>query len=295
MKPLVLLVVLLLPPPDSLPMRPNIVTRTTNHDGHADTPEQAFNPRMALKEIKEPNGRQQQSPSEEKQPIAPEKGPDYVFWGLWVNLALAVATSVLALFAALQASAAKGMVKALINSERAWVLVGAVGNPREGWYRPDMQQYFPGGVFRFRVYGNTPARIVNARMRLHPVPVVPGSDPPKPDLPATPNYGSGSGPTALEIPGEGITLPPRGTFTIRVGLEGGQLTEDQWTKLQRREMLMCAYGFVKYRDSFDKERETRISYTYDFALGGVFTDTDGKPINPPGFYPGGPDAYIRAT
>jgi hypothetical protein len=58
---------------------------------------------------------------------------------------------------------------------------------------------------------------------------------------------------------------------------------------------MCAYGFVKYRDAFRREKETRTCYVYYVARGGVITAPDGACLNPPGFRIGGPRKYNHQT
>jgi len=54
---------------------------------------------------------------------------------------------------------------------------------------------------------------------------------------------------------------------------------------------MCAYGFIEYRDVFDRPGVTRFCYVYDFQFGGVLTSPDGTVLNPSGFRPGGPASY----
>src|SRR5271157_217108 len=182
--------------------------------------------------------------------------------------------------------------KAAKDSERAWVLVKRVGNP-EQWYAPDKPSYFPGMVFEFGVYGKTPARVTSADFRLHLVSPKPGVKPPEPELPRIPDYRSGS--RDSEIPEKGRVLPPGDNFRIRIGLDPLTLTEEQWVKLRDSEMIMCAYGVIKYRDAFGRNKETRTCYVYNFAWGGVITAPDGTVLNPPGFRAGGPSGYNKAT
>lgn len=190
------------------------------------------------------------------------------------------------------ADAAWLSAQAVMNAERPWVLVKRIGNP-QSWYDPTMPSYFPGMVLEFNVYGKTPARVLNADFKLHPVPAKPGVIPPEPDLPAIPDYRSGS--RNPEIPKGGRVLPPDESFTIRLRLDPPTLTEEQWLKLRDSETIMCAYGFIEYKDAFNRGGNTCLCYVYDFAWGGVITSTDGTVLNPPGFRLGGPSAYHETT
>jgi hypothetical protein len=190
------------------------------------------------------------------------------------------------------ADAALLSARAVMNAERSWVLVTRIGNP-EQWYAPDKPSYFPGMVFEFNVYGKTPARVINANCRLHPVPAKPGVEPPEPDLPPIAAYKSES--RNPELPEEGRILPPEHPFQLRIGLDPPTLTEEQWLKLRDGDTLMCAYGFIEYKDAFENERKTRFCYVYHFAWGGVITSTDGTVLNPAGFRLGGPSGYHETT
>ena len=148
-------------------------------------------------------------------------------------------------------------------------------------------------VLEFHVYGKTPARVINADFRLHPVPAKVGVKPPEPDLPASPAFQNGT--RNPEIPEGGRLLPPEQAFTIRLRLDPPTLTEEQWVKLRDSETIMCAYGFIEYKDAFNRDGRTRLCYVYDFAWGGVITSTDGTVLNPPEFRLGGPSAYHETT
>jgi hypothetical protein len=178
------------------------------------------------------------------------------------------------------------------NSERAWVLVKRIGNP-EQWYAPDKPSYSPGMVFEFNVYGKTPARVINADFRLHPVPAKPRVKPPEPDLPPIPEYRRRA--RSPEILEEGMILPPEDAFQVRVRLDSPTLTAEQWVDLRDSETIMCAYGFIKYKDAFGRKKETRTCYVYNFAWGGVIAAPDATILNPPGFRVGGPSGYNKAT
>jgi hypothetical protein len=72
-------------------------------------------------------------------------------------------------------------------------------------------------------------------------------------------------------------------------------TEQQLSELRDRDVLMCAYGYVKYLDAFGESRETRVCYVYDFIWGGVLTSPDEEVLNPSGFRPAKLPEYNDAT
>ena len=213
---------------------------------------------------------------------------DYVYIG--AGLLVAITTLILAIIAWRQAKTAKLAAESVMNAERPWVLVKAVGNP-EDWYAPQKPAYSPGMVFQFKVYGKTPARIVSADFQLQPVPAKRAMTSPEADLPANPEYGDEI--RRPEIPQEGMVLPPEQTFQVRLGLNPPALTEEQWIDLRDGNTIMCAYGSIRYEDAFGRMRETRTCYIYDFCWGGVITAPDGTRLNPPGFRVGGPPGYNR--
>ena len=80
-------------------------------------------------------------------------------------------------------------------------------------------------------------------------------------------------------------------FDLRSDLESFQLTLPEFEEIKRGDKIMCAYGFIEYKDVFGENRKTQFCYVYDFGFGGVKTSPDGTVLNSEGFRPGGPDAY----
>jgi len=150
--------------------------------------------------------------------------------------------------------------------------------------------------FRFKVYGNTPARIIESALIFRVVDGRPNGLNTEPDLPESPDYGTPS--NSEEIPDMGTVLAPAFQFTSGVPLFGGKLSPEEVIDISERKKFLCAYGFVRYRDSFEKtpDRETRFCYFYDVKLGGVYIEPNtGKRISPDAFRVGGPPEYNRAT
>jgi hypothetical protein len=210
----------------------------------------------------------------------------------WIERANASSTMVIAFFAFVTAVFVFVQASSEQQEQRAWVLVKRTGDP-ERWYAPDKPGYFPGMVFEFNVFGETPARVIASQFVLRPVPAKEGVKPPEPDLPAIPDYG----PRFIdpEIPAQGRLLPPDAGFQVRIRLDPPTMTEEQWEKLRDGKTIMCAYGFIEYKDAFGWRRKTRVCYIYEFKWGGVITAPDGTVLNPPGFRVGGPPAYNEAT
>lgn len=212
---------------------------------------------------------------------------------IWINMVLALVGIVAAGIAVRTLFIIHRQLTASYDAERCWILVKRVGNPGKGLYNPQDHSYIPSMIFEFKVSGNTPARVTNAHFRLQLAPAKPGIVPPEPDLPPIPDYNVNSRARSSEISEEGRVLAPEDTFQIDLIIP--HLTEDQWVKLRDGEEVVCAYGFIKYKDAFGKERETRTCYVYDFTWGGVIVDLNGKEIHPQGFYIGGPPEYNKET
>lgn len=214
-----------------------------------------------------------------------------LFHGFVENLN-AVSTLVMAFFTALAAFFIYRQFKVTHDAERTWLAIKSVGNPPEGWVNTVEKGHIPGVVFEFAAYGKTVVRVVDARFALRIVPAKTAGTG-QPDLPIPPDYtitrqyniGGGSG----------MLVPPSGTFQISCFLDPTHTTEAQLNELIRGSTLMCAYGFVRYKDAFGKVRETRVCYTYDFAFGGILRTPEGSVINRVGFHPDGPPEYNSAT
>jgi hypothetical protein len=178
-----------------------------------------------------------------------------------------------------------------MNAERAWILITRVGDPI-ALYLEDNPAYIPGIVYEFKVTGHSPARIIRQGFRFHPVRKKPG-DKAEPDLPLVPDYGDRT--KSTDIPEGGRLIAAETVFTIRDALESVHLSIDEFQELRDGAKIMCAYGFLEYKDAFERTAETRFCYVYDFQWGGVMTAPDGTVLNPQGFRLGGPPQYNKAT
>jgi hypothetical protein len=189
------------------------------------------------------------------------------------------------------ADASQSGVEALVNSERAWIIVNKTDWPSKyGWYFPEFPQYRPGMAFLFEVSGKTVARITDSVFVLASFPARPGTMPLEPELQVVPDYTIRS--RSPEIPEDGRIVTPGQKFQIMVGLSR-DLAKDEWESMRDGKTLMCAYGKINY-ESLGKDCETAVCYIFRFH-GGVITATDGTVLNPDGFEVGGPRAYNRHT
>ncbi|HMD78114.1 MAG TPA: hypothetical protein VKG86_12165 [Terracidiphilus sp.] len=106
----------------------------------------------------------------DKHPVTPESQNNYTAWGFWVNFGLTAITLLIAIAAVIQASAAKLGAKAMLRSERAWLLpdgekIGMVV------LRPVEQQVQPQKTpvqcsIALRNCGNTPASAIDWQFEL---------------------------------------------------------------------------------------------------------------------------------
>jgi hypothetical protein len=183
--------------------------------------------------------------------------------------------------------------ESFVHAERPWILVKTVSGPKNGWYEPKDAFYTPGATIEFAVYGNTPAKMTDARVYLVNVPAKIGVEPVEPAFPEIPEYPKR--PWNNEIPQNGRMLPPNDKFYASFILDPPVSREDEWNQLWEWKRCICLYGFVSYGDTFGNNHETRFCYVYEVSRGGVIQDTAGNILNPSRFRIGGPEAYNRNT
>lgn len=192
---------------------------------------------------------------------------------------------------------AKVSADALINAERAWILVEGVSPPKELYSFDPHELQVMVFVYNFKVWGHTPTQMVESAIRFHLVPARTPADGKRsePDLPEVPDYRATV--KSHEIPEMGMVLPPGKPVSARVMLESNRISLPDFQEIKNREKFLCTYGILKYRDAFDRSsiRETRFCYVYDIAVGLVLTDIDRKKIDPDAFRVGGPPGYNGVT
>lgn len=170
------------------------------------------------------------------------------------------------------AIAAKANAEALINSERAWVLVDIGKLPP---FDPDPNQVQILWIFpRIKNHGKAVARIKRVAGI---VKLIPEGE----KLPVVPEYILGQG-FNEQID---IVLPPEVPIQPRLGISG-----DEWIKVQRGRFSLFVHGFVEYFDGVS-EQQRRSAYCFGYVIQGGFSPAES------GFYPylEAPRAYTECT
>jgi hypothetical protein len=179
------------------------------------------------------------------------------------------------------AEAALNNANAVINSERAWLVVEPVDrNPGvmyDGTVTPrDKQQNVVG--ISIKNFGRTPARVIHSCLIYVRVDSLK-------TLPDVPQY--------LDITThQGLTIVPNGEPIGHVAYlrPSSHLAPKEATAVINQESFLYAYGFVEYADTVggDKHHFTRFGYVYNIPQG-------GQPQFLTGLMPGGPPAYNETT
>ena len=194
------------------------------------------------------------------------------------------------------ANAALMQANHIISSERAWLLIKDVFAPKSLQDSDPTRLSIMTICFKFCVYGNTPAKIVDSSMEFRLLPRKRVGNESVPDLTDIPTY-----PLTVKaetIPDMGSVLAPSFNFTTIVYFIGGRLNTADIEGISTREKFLCVWGCIRYRDAFGDTptRETRFCYIYDVSRGVTLTDPrTGKAISPDAFRVGGPPAYNQAT
>jgi hypothetical protein len=189
------------------------------------------------------------------------------------------------------AIAAKASAEAVRNAERAWILVHKI-TLESNEVRAETILSFG---YCLKVFGKTPAKIIEVAGRFHTVGSRKSGDHTEPDLPIPPDYGHRT--TITDIPDMGSILPPLHTFNMGVPFESPGLAWKEIAEIQAREKFLCCYGFIKYMDAFDptKTRHTAFCYVYDSQKEGILASAStGNPLKPDDFRVGGPPEYNDA-
>jgi hypothetical protein len=176
---------------------------------------------------------------------------------VWINLALLIlgAGGVVAAICTLRAINKQAEIAA--NSQRSWIIP-------KGASKPDLSGNWILSVScEFDVFGLSPVRVFESKIRLHFVAAKPsdGFSQAIPDLPGIPVYGT---PTTLDdSPEMGRIWAPGATIVVKPMLEHAIAEKDQLQSLRDGKNVLCLYGYIRYRDAFDKSkmRETHFCFT----------------------------------
>jgi hypothetical protein len=182
----------------------------------------------------------------------------------WAN---AISTVVIAIFAIITAYAIGKQVQTARNTDRAWIIVfpmwdappiGYIPEPGDALAYPgrDAKNVF---VASAKNTGNTPARIIEFRVKYKQVPSLQ-------DIPQKANYG----PRPRSKSSDEILLckeeQPIGAFAF---LEPNIIvTKPEKEKIERQEAFLYAYGILFYKDAFNRMHETKFGFIYHMPIGG---------------------------
>jgi hypothetical protein len=202
---------------------------------------------------------------------------DYLLW--LTNLAIAISSIILARYAVVQAKASqraadatKTSADALINSERAWIIVDIGKLPP---FDPDPNQVQILWILpTIKNYGKTVARITRVAGILK---LIPEGE----KLPATPEYILGQGfDDSIDI-----VLPPEVPIQPRLALNG-----DEFIKVRQGKFSLFVHGFIEYFDGISEKRR-RSAYCFGYVIQAGYSPAET------GFYPylAAPRAYTECT
>jgi hypothetical protein len=209
---------------------------------------------------------------------------DWADWGYWAFSGLLVIVGLLQVWllrGALRATekAAQASVmnsEALVNSERAWVVVDADG-------RTQPLEHLPGtplNLLNFFVWnaGKTPARVTYTRSEHKIIKTLA-------DLPDHPTYADWNRGTSSNYMLAPVAPNEMGSFSVV--MESPNLEREGFGALYKREIIVYAHGQVEYVDAFGKERHTNFGFCWHVPV-------SGEPL-PARWVRAGPPAYNDCT
>ncbi len=151
------------------------------------------------------------------------------------------------------ADAAKMSADALVDSDRAWLTFGEVKildlEPMPVGGTPKI----PGVQYGLQNSGKTPAWLLRWKAQFKKL----NSEE---ELPVDPQYGE-----AREFP-NGVPIGPGGFRPESIALEGA-LSEQEFTRVKRRELFLIFYAFAEYRDVFKRTHRTRLCLVWNEPSG----------------------------
>jgi hypothetical protein len=221
-------------------------------------------------------GYQKQQEARHKQPSSANDDPNYVLWGFWVNAVLVFATLIIAVFAVVQARAAKLNAQSVIDAERAWLLVEDVKLIPNGVDEPSHVP-LPGSLcfaYTIQNYGKTPGTILATKAELQV-----GANPSRP--PDSKVY-EVAGAVAEQ------SILPQEQSRERTSCVRRIASEERRAIFNTGESDLWACGSIWYEDSFKTRRET--FFCYRFGYDPRFAERVSRQ-----FFCAGPSAYNEAT
>jgi hypothetical protein len=181
--------------------------------------------------------------------------------------------------AAIAADASQKSAQALMDGERAWLLVEnleipldpislAIQNAGDGPVRTKDDAFgvsFPGATFEVRNYGKTPGTIVSVHARLEI-----GTSRDTPPYPKEIFEVQEYAPVVALVMGHNTEkqeehVVPQGGYRVELAPLhnlSSRLSDEKITRIKNDADFLWAYGVVRYRDVYDRQHETRFCYRY---------------------------------
>lgn len=177
----------------------------------------------------------------------------------WIN---AFSTAIIACLTLVTVFVIAGQLRATHRHERAWVVIEEIELPEHLSY---FQLTFPVNVemrYVFKNYGSTPARLTDSRLIFKLIDKIE-------DLPSIPEYGQKQ--AYPNFPKDGGILVPGATIPLHQPFQGPDgtpaLNNAILSAIRDGSKTLVSYGFMKYRDAFNKRHETRFCHTYRVVQG----------------------------
>ena len=170
------------------------------------------------------------------------------------------------------AKAARDSADALINSERAWVIVDIDQGERPTEGKP------LGFICPVWNTGKTPARIIYKASHLMIIERISGSDDvPMSGLDETPKL---SGTSSSDILAPAKPGQP-GSLFISGHVTTSKVTRNDMERLEQKQIYLYAYGVIEYLDTFGRNRKTSFGFLWHPKIAGDLQANqwvrDGKP------------------
>jgi hypothetical protein len=183
----------------------------------------------------------------------------------WVDRLNALSTTIIALFTAFTFGAIRTQITTNRDTERAWIISTPTENAPTLGFAPipnesNIQAHLSGrgqkNVFScaFKNTGNTPARLISVAMRYRKA-ATPA------DIPTNPDDGDT---TALN----NLPLVKNDSIGFETALEPEPMLDfPEVDAIAKGDLVLYAYGAMKYLDVYGRRHESRFGYIYHFPHG----------------------------
>lgn len=166
------------------------------------------------------------------------------------------------------------------NSQRSWIIPKNVS-------KPDLSGAWIMKVScEFEVYGSSPVRVHESKFIFDFIQATPLGQTGEvlPCLPEKPDYGEPD--TLSDAPEMGRIWAPGSQIIVSPSVKGLIATKEQLRFLNEGKSVLCIYGFIRYRDAFDKSKTRNTRFCFICGKKGILDQRFEEH-----FILGGPPAY----